>query len=140
MKRGGYTGFTLIELAIIIMVLGVLAAIAVTRYKHIASDAREAACRNALSALRSGITLWYANAAVKNGLAVWPPIDSVRTIDIVMAQSFPENPFCPESNAPDSIVAGGSKGTVIGTRGGWAYNQSTGEIWPNTSVAGENSW
>ena len=140
MRRGRNAGFTLIELVIIIVVLGILAAIAIPKYKDIASDAREAACRNALGALRSGVTLWYANAAVKSGTAIWPPIDSLRTVGSVMAQSLPVNPYCARTGAPDSIVTGVTKGTVIGTRGGWAYNHTTGEIWPNTSVAGENNW
>lgn len=140
MKRGTNAGFTLIELVIIIVVLGILAAIAIPKYKDIASDAREAACRNALGALRSGVTLWYANAAVKTGTATWPPIDSVRTIGAVMAQSLPGNPYCEKTSAPDSVVTGVTKGTVVGTRGGWAYNPSTGEVWPNTSISGENNW
>ena len=49
-------------------------------------------------------------------------------------------PLKDQTSAPDSIVAGVTKGVVVGTRGGWAYNETTGEIWPNTSVVGENNW
>ncbi len=134
------SGFTLIELVIIIVVLGILAAIAIPKYQNITADAKEAACRSALGALRSGATIWYANQAVKTGTATWPPIDSIRTVGSVMEQAIPKNPFCAASAAPDSIVTGLTKGTVVGARGGWAYKPSTGEIWPNTTTTGENTW
>jgi prepilin-type N-terminal cleavage/methylation domain-containing protein len=140
MKHFNNSGFTLIELVIIIVVLGILAAVAIPKYQDITAQAKEASCRNALGGLRSGVTIWYANQAVKTGTASWPPIDSLRIAGPVMAQSLPKNPYCTDTNAPDSIVTGVTKGTTVGTRGGWAYKASTGELWPNTSVAGENSW
>jgi prepilin-type N-terminal cleavage/methylation domain-containing protein len=133
-------GFTLIELVIIIVVLGILAAVAIPKYQDITSEAKASAAKGALGSLRSGISIYYANTAVKTGTATWPPIDSMRAVGTVMAQSMPANPFQATANAPDSIVTGVTKGVVVGTRGGWAYKPSTGEIWPNTSVSGENSW
>ena len=133
-------GFTLIELVIIIVILGILAAVAIPKYQNLASEAKEAACRGSLGGLRSGITIYYANQAVTTGTATWPSLVAVATVDSVMAQSIPKNPYQSDSNAPDSMVTGVTKGTIVGTRGGWAYKASTGEIWPNTNVAGENSW
>lgn len=133
-------GFTLIELVIIIVVLGILAAVAIPKYQDITSEAKASAAKGALGSLRSGISIYYANTAVKTGTATWPHIDSLRSVGTVMAQSMPANPFQASTNAPDSIVTGVTKGVVVGTRGGWAYKASTGEIWPNTSVSGENNW
>jgi len=131
-------GFTLIELVIIIVILGVLAAVAIPKYQDLTSEAKEASTRGALGGLRSAITIYYANEAVKTGTAAWPVIDSLRTSGVVMMQNIPANPY--QANAADSIVTGATKGTIVGTRGGWAYLASTGEIWPNTNVDGENSW
>ena len=90
--------------------------------------------------MRSGISIYYANAAVQTGTAAWPEIDSLRAIGVVMEQAIPANPYQSDGNAPDSIVTGVTKGTTVGSRGGWAYNPGTGEIWLNTSSVGENNW
>lgn len=140
MKLKGNQGFTLIELVIIIVILGILAAIAIPKYQDISSDAKQAAAKGALGALRSGITIYYANQAVKTGTASWPVMDSLSAIGVVMEIEIPKNPYCASTNAPDSIVTGVTKGTTVGTRGGWAYKPSTGELWANTNVDGENSW
>ncbi|MEE8417779.1 MAG: prepilin-type N-terminal cleavage/methylation domain-containing protein [candidate division Zixibacteria bacterium] len=133
-------GFTLIELVIIIVVLGILASVAIPKYKNIVAEANEASCKGALGSLRSGVSIYYANAAVTTGTATWPPIDSLRTVGVVMEHDLPANPDQLEANAPDSMVTGVTKGTIVGVRGGWAYLEGTGEIWPNTNTVGENNW
>ncbi len=54
-----------------------------------------------------------------------------------MDKSIPSNPY--QTNAGDYIVVGKTKGKIVGKKGGWAYKESTGEIWPNTSGSGENN-
>lgn len=139
-KLANRRGFTLIELVIIIVVLGILAAVAIPKYQDMSAQAKDAACRGALGALRSGITIYYANQAVTTGTAAWPSLVQLSTVGTVMAQAIPKNPYQTNTNAPDSIVTGVTKGTIVGARGGWAYLASTGEIWPNTNAAGENSF
>ena len=135
-------GFTLIEVVIIIVVLGILAAVAIPKYQDITGEAREAAARASLGSIRSAVTIFYANEAVTTGTATWPTQVELETYGTVMAQGIPVNPYQSDSNAPDSIVTGVTKGTIVGTRGGWAYNESTGEVWLNTSTSGvnENNW
>jgi prepilin-type N-terminal cleavage/methylation domain-containing protein len=140
MRKFNEGGFTLIELVIIIAVLGILAAVAIPKYANITAESKEAAARGALGGLRSGVTIFYANQAVTTGTASWPTLNQLRTSGVVMEQALPGNPYQHPDSAADSIVTGVTKGTTVGTRGGWAYNAVTGELWPNTSVAGENTW
>ncbi len=133
-------GFTLIELVVIIVILGILAAVAIPKYQNLTTEARESSTRAALGGLRSGITIYYANQAVTTGTAVWPSLANLETVGVVMEQSIPSNPY--QTNAPDSIVTGVTQGVLVGggARGGWAYDAATGIIWPNTNAAGENAW
>jgi MSHA pilin protein MshA len=140
LRRSGSNGFTLVELVIIIVILGILAAVAIPRYQNMSDEAMEAQCRAMLGSLRSGITIFYANQAVTTGTAIWPSIAELETIGTVMSQPIPPNPYQDRANAPDSVVTGVTRGATVGTRGGWAYNPATGEIWANTSAVGENNW
>ena len=135
-------GFTLIELVIIIVILGILAVVAIPWYQDILAQAKDASCRSGLGYLRSGATIFYANNAITTGTAVWPTLEQLSTPDIVLpkGQEIPGNPYQDGDNAPDSIVYGVLKGEIVGTRGGWVYNPETGEIWPNTNRVGENTW
>ena len=135
-------GFTLVELVIIIVILGILAAVAIPKYQDLSGEARESAARSSLGSLRSAITIFYANQAVTTGTATWPTLNELITPGTVMAQGIPANPYIPDTNHPDSVVAGATKGTVVAAASdcGWAYDPTTGEVWLNSNTIGENNW
>ena len=60
------TGFTLIELIIVIVIIGILAAIAVPRFMDLQGQAQRSVRDGLTSNLRSAASLAYAQAAVNN--------------------------------------------------------------------------
>ena len=58
------SGFTLIELVIVIIVLGILAATAVPKFINIQDDAKESALKGLSGALNSAANIVYAKSAI----------------------------------------------------------------------------
>lgn len=59
-------GFTLIELVMVIVIIGILAAVAIPRFASLRSDARKAACDGNTGAIRGALSAYYAKGAVSN--------------------------------------------------------------------------
>lgn len=75
MLRNNKKGFTLIELIMVIVIIGILAAIAIPTFSSLVRQAKEGATRGALGAVRSALAIAYAKSAAdpaNGGIAVYP--------------------------------------------------------------------
>lgn len=139
----GAAGFTLVELVVVIIVLGILAAVAVPKFVDFTADAKDSALKGSLGGVRSAIANYYAYSGTPSGggVASFPTLTQLTTAGVVMAQAIPDNPYS-TGGTKNAVVAGTTMGTPVtsGTTGGWCYKATTGEFWADTaSGAGEAS-
>ncbi|TVQ61783.1 MAG: prepilin-type N-terminal cleavage/methylation domain-containing protein [Phycisphaerales bacterium] len=124
-------GFTLVEILIVVVILGILAAVVVPQFTNAADDARSGNIRAQLSTLQNQIEL------VRARTGAYPTIDQMTaapTIATANGTSFgfmvdngylkdsPSNPANPVAANRQAVAAAASADV------GWVYNATTGQI------------
>ena len=116
-KTTSRNGFTLIELIIVMVILGIMAAVAVPRYLDSIENAEASAEDAVISAIRGGLKQAANNSLLANGRASWPT-----------------NPFSELSENADGevdLVGYTENGDLADTDGEWTFidnGNGTGQI------------
>ena len=116
-------GFTLIELIMVTIILGILAAVAIPRYMATVTQAEEAAEDAVISSIKAGLETYATEQLLDNGRRSWPtnPFDALET-----------KPATYEVNADDAAT----DVSDADTDGEWTFNTTSFAI---THMRGDNS-
>lgn len=93
------SGFTLIELVVVIVILGLLAATALPRFVNITADARFASVQGVAGGLRSAAALAKAQYLVTGSSAATTITAEGQLVDVLDTQNFPNFGGRPEGTA-----------------------------------------
>jgi general secretion pathway protein G len=135
------TGFTLVEILIVVIILGILAAIVIPQFTNASQDARESALLSQLQTLRSQIELYKLQHkdALPNLVANWNPMTTKTDADGVASaaanafgpymQSAPSNPVNGLVNVTDGDSAAAGATVDCGFIFDYNAGAGTGRIW-----------
>src|SRR5438045_1485983 len=142
--RSARQGFTLIEILIVVIILGILAAIVIPQFSSASSDARKACLQSTVQTLRSQIALYKLQHGdtlpdlTANSGSNWTVLTSTSTFNGVTVgpymQSTPSNSLTNGSVVKNGTYAGTA---VTGADYVYDYNSGngSGNIWGATSTA-----
>ena len=122
-------GFTLTELVVVILILGILAGIATPKLLNTSCAAIDNGLRQTLAVVRDSIELYTADHGGVLPGADSSPLTFKTDLNPYLRGKFPKCPVGPASNRKVRVVNG--RGSISGEANpgrGWWYNSQTGQF------------
>ncbi|CAN5849892.1 hypothetical protein BH11PLA1_BH11PLA1_11840 [soil metagenome] len=147
-KRSVRKAFTLIEILIVVVILGILAAIVIPQFTKASDDAQVGNIVTQLQTIRSQIELYRVrnNGAFPVLTGATPFKDIVNVAGTIHApdgndymKAAPKNPRTGTDTVTASATAPGATAVVRGDDG-WFYDAATGELWANGFDETNQKW
>ncbi len=118
---GTLAGFTLLEVMIVVVVMGILAALVVPQMAAAGSHAKSAAVQSALGAVRAGIAS-YRTRAIIAGDSPFPTAAQLGTLGVVLNEEIPSNPYSGLRTVQEVSASDAAARTVLKPEVcGWNY-------------------
>ncbi|MEM1329383.1 MAG: prepilin-type N-terminal cleavage/methylation domain-containing protein [Planctomycetota bacterium] len=130
-------GFTLVEILIVVVILGILAAIVVPQFSSAADDARAGNLQTQLSTIQNAIELYRAREGAYPSMANWNALLGDTNGDGTFPDTgatqylkdIPDNPAWNGTTASQSnLVTEGTTGTGAAASG-WFFNTGDAQIY-----------
>jgi general secretion pathway protein G len=126
------SGFTLVELVVVVLVLGVIASVAAPKMFDTANDARENATIQSLAVIRDAIELHRAqNGAYPGDLGT--EADFKNDLKDFLKGQYPTNQISGTTNNANVTVSTAGTALSAGGTTGWKYDKTSGELIINTT-------
>lgn len=122
MRAGGRWGaFTLLEVLVVVVILGILAAIVVPQFGGAVEDARASALKSGVGGVRSAVA-GFRSRALLAGDDPYPTLAELTTAGTVLEGGFPQNPFNKLTTVQAVTQAQANARAVVNqTSYGWNY-------------------
>jgi prepilin-type N-terminal cleavage/methylation domain-containing protein len=116
------SGFTLIELMIVVAIIGILAAIAIPKFAQLIRKSGEGASKGNLGAIRSSLSIYYGDMEGQYPTAIAGLTVAGKYLATVPLAKTPSY-----HNDSSSEVDGTLAVDETAINGGWAYNNTAGD-------------